>query len=129
MARAGLDPLLLDDVTLGYVPPEWRRATTWRAFSGCWRACSSRSAPDHQPLLRFVRALQIAAAQIEAGIRECLHGLEPLARIGAMPAIDCDRALMGLGPIPATRNALQRVVMRTADVDGVEINEAFSAQG
>jgi len=56
------------------------------------------------------------------------HGLTPSARIKAMASIGCDPALMGMGPVPATRLALQRAGLTVADLDVVEINEAFGSQ-
>ncbi len=55
-------------------------------------------------------------------------GLEPLARIRAMATAGVDPALMGLGPIPATRKALQRAGIEVDALDVVEINEAFASQ-
>ncbi len=56
------------------------------------------------------------------------HSLQPLARIKAMATIGCDPAVMGIGPIPATRKALQRAGLDVAALDVVEINEAFASQ-
>ena len=56
------------------------------------------------------------------------YGLTPLARIKAMATIGCDPAVMGIGPIPATRKALQRAALEVAALDVVEINEAFASQ-
>lgn len=56
------------------------------------------------------------------------QGLAPLARIKAMATVGCDPALMGIGPIPATRKALARAGLTAADLDVVEINEAFGSQ-
>ena len=56
------------------------------------------------------------------------HNLAPLARIRAVATIGCDPALMGLGPVPATRLALKRAGLSVADLDVVEINEAFASQ-
>ena len=55
-------------------------------------------------------------------------GLEPMARIrgGAVAGVEPHR--MGVGPIPATRRALERVGMSAADLELVELNEAFAAQ-
>ncbi|MBV8246435.1 MAG: acetyl-CoA C-acyltransferase [Candidatus Eremiobacteraeota bacterium] len=55
-------------------------------------------------------------------------GLQPLARIVATGVAGVDPALMGLGPIPATRKALARAGLRVDELDVVEINEAFAAQ-
>ena len=56
------------------------------------------------------------------------HGLTPLARIKAMATIGCDPAVMGIGPIPATRKAMKRAGLDVAALDVVEINEAFASQ-
>jgi acetyl-CoA acyltransferase len=56
------------------------------------------------------------------------HGLVPLARIRTFASIGCDPAVMGIGPVPATRKALARVGLAAADLDIVEINEAFGSQ-
>ncbi len=53
---------------------------------------------------------------------------EPLARIVATAVAGVDPSRMGLGPIPATRKALARAGLSVADVDLVELNEAFAAQ-
>jgi acetyl-CoA acyltransferase len=56
------------------------------------------------------------------------HSLRPLARIRAMATIGCDPALMGIGPIPATRKAMARAALDVGALDVVEINEAFASQ-
>lgn len=56
------------------------------------------------------------------------HGMVPLARIVATGVAGVDPAYMGLGPIPAARKALQRAGLSMADMDLVELNEAFAAQ-
>jgi acetyl-CoA C-acetyltransferase len=55
-------------------------------------------------------------------------GREPLARIVSVAAVGVDPAYMGIGPIPATRAALERAGLQIDDVDLVELNEAFAAQ-
>jgi 3-oxoadipyl-CoA thiolase len=55
-------------------------------------------------------------------------GKRPLARIVATGAAGVDPAFMGIGPIPATRKALDRAGLTIDDIDLVEINEAFAAQ-
>jgi len=54
--------------------------------------------------------------------------LKPLARIVSYGHAGVDPALMGLGPIPATRSALKRAGLKVADLDLIESNEAFAAQ-
>ena len=55
-------------------------------------------------------------------------GREPLARIVASGAAGVDPGYMGIGPVPAVRSALDRAGLRPADIDLVELNEAFAAQ-
>jgi acetyl-CoA C-acetyltransferase len=55
-------------------------------------------------------------------------GLEPLARIVASTVAAIRPEIMGLGPIPAIRELLERTGMKIEDIDIVEINEAFAAQ-
>lgn len=56
------------------------------------------------------------------------NGLSPLARVCSVATAGVDPAYMGLGPIPASRKALVRAGLSAADLDVVEINEAFSSQ-
>jgi acetyl-CoA acyltransferase len=56
------------------------------------------------------------------------HKLQVLARIKSFATVGVDPAIMGIGPIPATRKALARAGLSVADLDVVEINEAFSSQ-
>jgi 3-oxoadipyl-CoA thiolase len=62
----------------------------------------------------------------EARAREL--GLRPMARLVASAVAGVDPATMGLGPIPATRLALERAALQVSDLDLVELNEAFAAQ-
>jgi 3-oxoadipyl-CoA thiolase len=55
-------------------------------------------------------------------------GREPLARIVASGAAGVDPGYMGIGPVPATRKALERAGLKPDDIDLVELNEAFAAQ-
>jgi acetyl-CoA C-acetyltransferase len=56
------------------------------------------------------------------------RGLTPLARIASWATAGVDPALMGSGPIPATRKALEKAGWKVKDLDLVEANEAFAAQ-
>jgi len=56
------------------------------------------------------------------------HGLKPLARIVSCASAGVDPDVMGIGPVPATRKALARAGLTAADLDVVEINEAFASQ-
>jgi acetyl-CoA C-acetyltransferase len=55
-------------------------------------------------------------------------GLTPLARIASYASAGLDPATMGMGPVPASQRALQRAGWKAADLDLLEINEAFAAQ-
>jgi 3-oxoadipyl-CoA thiolase len=55
-------------------------------------------------------------------------GLVPLARIVSTAAAGVDPGYMGIGPIPATRKALERAGLTIDDIDLVELNEAFASQ-
>ncbi|MBA4110169.1 MAG: acetyl-CoA C-acyltransferase [Leptothrix sp. (in: Bacteria)] len=55
-------------------------------------------------------------------------GLTPLARIASYASAALDPAYMGMGPVPASRRALERAGWKAADLDLLEINEAFAAQ-
>jgi acetyl-CoA acetyltransferase family protein len=70
-----------------------------------------------------------AAAVLLASARRAADlGLKPLARIVASSAVGVDPRTMGLGPIPATRKALARAGLSVADLDLIELNEAFAVQ-
>lgn len=56
------------------------------------------------------------------------RGLTPLARIASWATAGVDPAIMGSGPIPATRKALEKAGWKVGDLDLVEANEAFAAQ-
>jgi acetyl-CoA acyltransferase len=55
-------------------------------------------------------------------------GKPPMAKVVSMSAVGVDPSIMGYGPVPAVRKALDRAKMTMADVDLVELNEAFAAQ-
>ncbi|MGX4656023.1 3-oxoadipyl-CoA thiolase [Micromonospora sp. SCSIO 07396] len=57
------------------------------------------------------------------------YGLSPLARVSGAAAAGVPPRIMGIGPVPATRRLLDRLGVALADVDVVELNEAFAAQG
>jgi 3-oxoadipyl-CoA thiolase len=55
-------------------------------------------------------------------------GRKPLARVVSTGAAGVDPAVMGIGPVPATRQALERAGLEIEDIDLIELNEAFAAQ-
>lgn len=62
----------------------------------------------------------------EAGLKA--HNLTPIAKILSVGFAGVEPAIMGVGPIPASRKALQRAGLTAADLDLIELNEAFASQ-
>jgi len=69
-----------------------------------------------------------AAVVLATGEAARQHGLKPLARIVSYGHAGVDPKVMGLGPVPATRLALERAGLSVKDLDIIESNEAFAAQ-
>ena len=55
-------------------------------------------------------------------------GIKPMASIVSYASAGVDPALMGIGPIPATKLALEKAGLTMADIDLIELNEAFASQ-
>jgi len=68
------------------------------------------------------------AAMVTVTTKENLNGKKPLGRIVSWGVAGCDPEIMGIGPVPATQIALKKANMKLADLDLIEINEAFAAQ-
>lgn len=62
----------------------------------------------------------------EAAVKK--YGLKPIARVVSHAVAGVDPAVMGIGPVPATRKALERAGLQLQDLDLVELNEAFASQ-
>ena len=69
-----------------------------------------------------------AAVVVMSARKAAALGLKPLARIAAFATSGLDPATMGMGPVPASRKALQRAGWSAQDVQLFELNEAFAAQ-
>ncbi|MBK6871441.1 MAG: 3-oxoadipyl-CoA thiolase [Kineosporiaceae bacterium] len=70
-----------------------------------------------------------AAALLIASARAVeLYGLKPLARVTSMAAVGVPPRIMGIGPEPATRKLLRRNGLDLAEIDVIELNEAFASQ-
>jgi acetyl-CoA C-acetyltransferase len=69
-----------------------------------------------------------AALVVMSGAEAARRGLTPLARIASFATAGVDPSLMGTGPIPSSRKALERAGWKASDLDLVEANEAFAAQ-
>jgi acetyl-CoA acetyltransferase family protein len=69
-----------------------------------------------------------AALLLASGKAVRTHGLTPVARLTHWATVGVDPALMGMGPVPATRMALDKAGITLKDLDLIEVNEAFAAQ-
>lgn len=56
------------------------------------------------------------------------YNLQPIAKVKAMAIAGVEPAIMGIGPVPATKKALERAGLSVADLDVIELNEAFASQ-
>ena len=68
------------------------------------------------------------AVVLASGAEAAERGLKPLARLVAWGTVGCDPKVMGIGPAPASRKALAHAGLTLADMDLVEVNEAFAPQ-
>jgi 3-oxoadipyl-CoA thiolase len=62
----------------------------------------------------------------EAAVKK--YSLVPMAKLKAMASAGVDPAIMGMGPVPAVKKALQRAGLKLADIGLIEMNEAFASQ-
>ena len=69
-----------------------------------------------------------AVLVVMSGAEAAKRGMKPLARIACFATAGVDPAIMGTGPIPASRKALERAGWKIGDLDLIEANEAFAAQ-
>lgn len=69
-----------------------------------------------------------AAVVMASGEAVRAHGLKTMARLVAYAHAGVDPRIMGIGPVPATRQALARAGLKVQDLDVIESNEAFAAQ-
>ena len=112
------DPISADEgprsntslAALGQLPPVFKEGGTV-------------TAGNSSPMSDGAAALLLAT---ETGLDR--HGLEPIGRILASAASGVHPDVMGIGPVPASRTALERAALSIADLDLVELNEAFAAQ-
>lgn len=103
-----------------------RKDTSLEALAGLrpvFRKEGSVTAGNASPMNDGAAATLLAT---EEGLST--HGLTPIARIVAGAAAGVDPDIMGIGPVPASRKALDRAGIGVGDLDLVELNEAFAAQ-
>ncbi len=106
---------------------------------GCIRPGTSQEALDDLPLAFDQEGTVTAGTSSPltdgaAAVLVCseayadAHGLDKLARIKSIGVSGCAPEIMGIGPVGATRKALNRAGLKIADIDVIELNEAFAAQ-
>ncbi len=106
----------------GAIRPETtaeKLATLKPAFS----ATGSVTAGTSSPLTDGAAAVLVVSEEFAKA-----HGLKVLARIRATAVAGCDPTIMGIGPVPATRKALERAKLAAGDLTLIESNEAFAVQ-
>ena len=99
-------------------------------------ARDARAAPAGLPRGRLGHGREQLGHQRRRGCRPARRGgpgarelgLQPFARVVATAVAGVDPAVMGIGPVPATRKALERAGLGVDDLDLIELNEAFAAQ-
>ncbi len=69
-----------------------------------------------------------SALLVMSGAKARALGLNPIAKVRATAAAGCDPSIMGYGPVPAVKKALQKAKVSMGDIDLFELNEAFAAQ-
>ena len=113
--------------TLGFAEDEFpRHGTTAESLAKlkpAFKADGSVTAGNASGINDGAAAVVVTTASMAARL-----GLKPLARIAAFGASGVDPAVMGTGPIHATRNCLQRAGWAIDDLELIEANEAFAAQ-
>jgi 3-oxoadipyl-CoA thiolase len=116
--RKGADPVLIS------VDEHPRPDVTFEGLSAlrpAFSADGSVSAGNSSGINDGASALLLVSA-------DRIDGMRPLARIVASAVAGVDPSIMGIGPVPATRKALERAGLRIHDIDLAELNEAFAAQ-
>ncbi|MFC0529663.1 3-oxoadipyl-CoA thiolase [Phytohabitans kaempferiae] len=104
-------------------PPRETSLEKLAALPAPFRAGGTVTAGNASPVNDGAAALLVASEEAVAR-----HGLTPLARVVGAAAAGVPPRVMGLGPVPATRKLLGRLGLGVADLDVVELNEAFAAQ-
>jgi 3-oxoadipyl-CoA thiolase len=105
---------------------EHPRTTSLQALAGlkpAFRAGGSVTAGNSAGINDGAAAVLVAS---EAAVAR--YGLVPLARVTGAATAGVPPRVMGLGPVPATRRLLDRAGLTVADIDVLELNEAFAAQ-
>ena len=120
MAQRKGDPLVIDT-------DEHPRMTSWEKLASLptpFREGGSVTAGNASGVNDGAAALIVASAQAVEK-----YGLVPRARVVSMATVGVPPRIMGIGPAPATQALLDRHGLKISDIDFIELNEAFAAQG
>ncbi len=120
-----LVPISVGDATVA-VDGCIRAGTTAEALAAlepAFLADGTVTAGTSSPLTDGASATLVCAADYAAA-----QGLPVLARVRSVAVAGCDPEVMGMGPVHATRKALERAGLEIGDLDVVELNEAFASQ-
>jgi acetyl-CoA acyltransferase len=118
-------PIAIDGVTIS-VDGCIRPGTSAKELAGLKPAFNERgtvTAGTSSPLTDGAAATLVCSEDYAKS-----HGLKPLARIRSIAVSGCAPEIMGIGPVPASRKALDRAGLSVADIDVAEVNEAFASQ-
>ena len=110
-------------ITTDGTPRPDTTAEALAALKPAFSAAGSVTAGTSSPITDGAAAVLVAA---ESYALE--HGLPILARIRSVAVSGCEPAIMGMGPVEASRKAFARAGITVADLDVVELNEAFASQ-
>lgn len=120
--------LTAEIVTIGDVTDDGciRPDTTAEALAGlkpAFKADGSVTAGTSSPLTDGAAAVLVCSGDYARA-----HGLKPLARVKSIAVCGCGPEVMGMGPVGSSQKALARAGITVADLDVIEINEAFASQ-
>ena len=108
--------------TDGCIRPD-ASAEALAALQPAFKAGGGVTAGSASPLTDGAAAVLVATEDYAKA-----NGLVPLARLRAIAVAGCAPELMGIGPVEASRKALARAGLEVADIDVIELNEAFASQ-
>lgn len=120
-----LVPITTDDSIVerdGCIRPETSEETLSK-LKLAFEQNGSVTAGTSSPLTDGAAAVLVCSQDYAAA-----HGLKGLARIRSVAVAGCPPDIMGIGPVPATKKALERAGLALSDIDVIELNEAFAAQ-
>ena len=117
VVRPGADPVTVDEC------PRETSLARLGALRPAFRESGVVTAGSSSPLSDGASALVLASAE---AVRR--HGLTPRAKVVGTASAGVEPHLMGLGPVAATEKLLPRLGLTVADLDAVELNEAFAVQ-